>query len=161
MALEDFAKARYSLKQANVPDTGLVAIVDPSVEYMFNTLTNLVNVSNNPRWEGVIGSGISSGMTFLRNVYGFDVYTSQNLKNSIAETISGLTTTVGVANLFFSTTPDVLPFVGAIRQPVKVDSSYEKDYQRDEYVTTMRYGLKLFRPENLVVVITDNDRVFV
>ena len=36
-----------------------------------------------------------------------------------------------------------------------VDSEYNKDFQRDEYVTTARYGVKLFRPENLVTVLSD------
>jgi hypothetical protein len=93
------------------------------------------------------------------NIYGFDVYVCQNLKNSIAETIDGRTTTVGVANLFFSAAPDVLPFVGAIRQAPKVDSEYNKDLQREEYVTTCRYGFKLYRPENLCVVLTDTNVV--
>ena len=102
---------------------------------------------------------MSTGMRFVTNVMGFDVYMSQNLKSGIAETIDGKTTTVGVANLFFSATPDVLPFVGSIRQTPKVDSEYNKDFQREEYVTTCRYGFKLFRPENMVVVLTDTDQV--
>lgn len=160
ISVTDFAKALYALQTANVPATNLVAIVDPSVEYTLNTLTNIVNVSNNPRWEGIVSSGISSGMRFVKNIYGFDVYVSQNLKSGISETVSGNSVTNGVANLFFSATPDVLPFVGAIRQPPKVDSEYNKDLQRDEYVTTIRYGLKLFRPENLVVCLTDNSQVY-
>jgi hypothetical protein len=48
--LEDFAYALYALKKANVPQTNLVAIVDPSIEYKLNTLSNLVSVSDNPRW---------------------------------------------------------------------------------------------------------------
>lgn len=161
LSLEDFAKAKYALKKANVPATNLVAIVDPSVEVQLDTLTNLVNVSNNPRWEGIITSGLATGMQFSRNIYGFDVYVSHHLKtNTSSETIDSVTAAAGVCNLFFSATPDVLPFVGAVRQPVKVDSEYNKDYQRDEYVTTMRYGVKLFRPENLVVVLTDTDQVY-
>jgi hypothetical protein len=159
IGVQDFAKALYALQKANVPTTNLVAIVDPSVEYTLNTLTNIVNVSNNPRWEGIIASGHSTGMRFVKNIYGFDVYTSQNLKNSIAETIGSKSTTVGVANLFFSAAPDVLPFVGHVRQAPKVDSEFNKDLQREEYVTTCRYGFKLFRPENLVVVLTDTDVV--
>jgi hypothetical protein len=139
--------------------TNLVAIVDPSVEYALSTLTNLTNMSNNPRWEGIVSSGISTGMKFLVNIYGFDVYVSQNLKAGIAETISGRTTTTGVANLFFSATQDVLPFVGSVRQPPKVDSEFNKDLQREEYITTCRYGFKLFRPENMVVVLTDDNQV--
>lgn len=160
IAPQDFAKALYALQKANVPVTNLVAIVDPSVEYTLNTLTNLVNVSNNPRWEGIVSSGIATGMKFIKNVYGFDVYVSNNLKTlSASETINSVTSAAGVCNLFFSATPDVLPFVGAIRQQPKVDSEYNKDFQREEYVTTCRYGFKLFRPENMVVVISDTDQV--
>ena len=159
MAPADFAKAKYALQKANVPMTDLVAIVDPSVEYALSTVTNLTSLSNNPQWEGIVRTGMSTGMKFITNIYGFDVYTSQNLKQGLAETISARTTTVGAANLFFSATQDVLPFVGSVRQEPKVDSDYNKDLQREEYVTTCRYGFKLFRPENLVVVITDTDQV--
>ena len=157
-AAGDFAKARYSLKKANVPDTDLIAIVDPSVEYTLNTLSNLVNVSNNPRWEGIVSSGIATGMKFISNVYGFDVYTSNYLADA-NETVDSVTTAAGKANMFFSASPDVLPFVGAWRQMPQVDSEYNKDFQREEYVTTARYGVKLYRPENLVCVLSDTDQV--
>jgi hypothetical protein len=161
ISVTDFAKAHYALKKANVPMTNLVAIVDPSVEYSLNTLTNLVNVSDNPRWEGIVNSGFApTGMRFIKNIFGFDVYVSNYLKQGVSETSDDGSVTNGVANLFFSAQSDVLPFVGAIRQAPKVDSEYNKDLQRDEYVTTMRYGLKLFRPENLVVVLTDNSQVY-
>ena len=161
MAPQDFAKALFALQKANVPMTNLVAIVDPSVEYALNTMTNLVNVSNNPRWEGVIGSGLSSGMRFIKNIYGFDVYTSQFLHtNASTENIGSPTTAAGaVNNLFFSAAGDAKPIVGAIRQAPNVDSEYNKDLQREEYVTTSRYAFKLYRPENMVVVITDVDQV--
>lgn len=157
-ALADFAKARYGLKKANVPDMNLVAIVDPSVEYTINTLSNLTNVSNNPRWEGIITSGIATGMSFVKNIYGFDVYVSNHLADA-NETIGGKTTAAGKCNLFFSATSDILPFVGAWRQMPTVESEYNKDLQREEYVTTARYGVKLFRPENLVCVLSDTDQV--
>ena len=159
ISVEDFARARFALQKANVPMTNLVAIVDPSVEFTFNTLSNITNVLNNPQWEGIIRDGISTGMQFKVNIYGFDVYVSQNLKQGVSETIGGGTygaVTNGVANLFFSAAPDATPFVGAIRQPPKVDSDYNKDLQREEYVTTTRYGMDLFRPESLCVVFTDN-----
>jgi hypothetical protein len=160
ISVKDYAKALYALQKANVPATNLVAIVDPSVEYALNTLTNIVNVSNNPRWEGLIASGHTTGMKFIKNIYGFDTYVSQNLKvNAASETIGSLTAAAGVANLFFSAAPDVLPFVGLIRQSPKVDSEFNKDFQREEYVVTCRYGYKLFRPENLCVVLTDTDQI--
>jgi hypothetical protein len=159
IAVKDFAEARFALQKANVPMTNLVAIVDPSVEFTLSTISNLVQIQYNPKWEGIVRDGMSTGMKFLMNVYGFDVYVSQNLKSGMTETISGTSVSNGVANLFFSATPDVLPFVGSLRQPPKVDSDYNKDFQREEYVTTSRWGFKLYRPENLVTVLTNQNVV--
>lgn len=147
----DFARAKYALKKANVPMTGLVAILDPSCEFTLSTLANLVNVSYNPAWEGIVRDGMSTGMRFLMNVFGFDVYTSNYLVNGVSETINSVAVTNGVANMFFSAAQDVLPFIGVLRQAPNVDSEYNKDLQRDEYVTTARWGFRLFRPENIVV----------
>ena len=157
IAVADFAKALYGLKKANVPDSNLIAIVDPSVEYALNTITNLTNFSNNPRWEGIVETGLAKQMRFVKNIFGFDVYVSNYLPKSQNETITA-TTTAGVANIFMSAAgPDILPFMGAWRQMPKVDGEWNKDRQREEYVTTARYGLKVYRPENLVVVLTDTD----
>ncbi len=160
IGLADFVDARYALQKANIPLTNLIAIVDPSVELAFNKLSNLINVSNNPQWEGIVRDSIGTGMQFRFNVYGFDVYVSQNLKTGIAETIGGRTATTGVANMFFSADSTALPIIGGVKQAPKVDSEFNKDYQRDEYVTTARWGFKLYRPENLVTVITDTDQVY-
>jgi hypothetical protein len=163
ISVSDFARARYALKKLNVPDTNLVAIVDPSVEYTINTLTNLVSVSDNPRWEGIVSSGIATGMKFVKNIYGFDVYTSNYLKAATDSALTNAASTPanqdfssvnGRVNLFFSAASNVSPFVGAWRQAPKVDFEYNKNRQRDEYVTTARYGVKLYRPENMVRVIT-------
>lgn len=161
--LADFAYARYALKKANVPDQNMVAIVDPSVEFILNTLTNVVNVSNNPMFEGLVRDGIATGMRFVANVYGFDVYTSNYLADvsdsALPErdgsTTKNYSTTNGKANLFFSASQTVNPFVGAWRQMPEVDYEYNKDFQRHEFVTTARYGVKLYRPENMVVVASD------
>jgi hypothetical protein len=161
MSVVDFAKALYSLKKANVPGQSLIAIVDPSVEYTMNTLSSLTSVSNNPMWGGIIASGIGSGARFSRNIYGFDVYVSNYLAAASSggqESISSVAVSdsaAGVCNVFMSAAdPMLLPFIGAWRQPPKVDSEYNKDFQREEYLTTARYGLKVYRPENLVVVLS-------
>ena len=139
MELADFAFARY-------------------------TLTNIVNVSNNPMWEGIVRDGIATGMRFVANVYGFDVYTSNYLKNTVADaalaerdgsTTNDFSSTNGVANLFFSADATANPFVGAWRQMPEVDYEYNKDYQRHEYVTTARYGVKKYRPEGIVTVVSN------
>ena len=165
IGVKDFAYARYALKKSKVPDRGLVAIVDPSVEYELSTLSQLTSVSNNPSWEGIIRDGATTGMRFIANIYGFDVYTSNML--SVVDATTGLTQAdgtagadlsagsgIGVANLFFSSDAATNPFVGAWRQMPEVDYEYNKDYQRHEYVTSSRYGVKLSRPEGLVTVVT-------
>lgn len=163
ITIADFARARFALKKANVPDTALVAIVDPSVEYTINTLTNLVSVSDNPRFEGIVADGIATGMRFVKNVYGFDVYTSNYLATATDSALTNKATSPGnvdfssvngKVNLFFSAAQTASPFVGAWRQMPEVDYEYNKDFQRHEYVTTARYGVKLYRPENMVRVIT-------
>lgn len=155
IAPQDFARATYALQKASVPMTQKVAIVDPSVEYTLSTLTNLVNVSNNPQWEGVVRDGIATGMRFRMNVYGWDVYVSNWLPRGITETIDGDTVTAGVANYFFSTTGDANPFIGAVRQSPRVESERNKDYQRDEFVVTARWGFGFYRPEALVTILTN------
>jgi hypothetical protein len=49
--------------------------------------------------------------------------------------------------------------LGHIRQYPKVESERNKDMQRDEYVTTARWGFKNYRPENTVIVLSDTDQV--
>lgn len=156
----DFAKARYSLQMANVPLTNLVAIVDPSVEYKLSTQANIVNLMTpQPQWQRIVNEGGLTGMSFKYNLYGFDVYVSQYLKSGLTDAIGGKTAGAGVANVFFSAAPDLLPVVGLVRQAPKVDSEYNKDFQREEYVTTCRYGFKTYRPENAIVVVTDTDQI--
>lgn len=160
LAFKDFAKARYALKRANVPDTNLIAIVDPSVEYTFNTLAPTLDVTYNPMWDGIISDGIATGMKFSRNIYGFDVYVSNYLFETTAdETIDGATASAGSkANIFFSAAAGMeKPFIGAMRQAPKVDGEYNKDFQREEYVTTARWGVKLYRNENFITILTETD----
>jgi hypothetical protein len=76
------------------------------------------------------------------------------LPNAAADANQDFSSVNGKANLFFSAASNVMPFVGAWRQAPKVDFEYNKNKQRDEYVTTARYGVKLYRPENMVRVVT-------
>lgn len=151
----DFARAKLSLQKANVPLVGLVAVVDATTAYVLETLTNLVNVSNNPMWEGIIAQGITdnTGMRFVKNVYGFDVYTSNFVDSLGAETLETVDATGFAANMFFSTADtEVLPFVGAWRRMPRIMSWRDDDLETDYYQLSARYGLKLYRPENLVTV---------
>jgi hypothetical protein len=157
LAFADLAAAHYALTKANVPLVNLVGIVDPSVAYTLQTQANTVNLlSPMPMWESVIKEGAVSGFKFRFNLYGFDIYVSNYLPRGISETVNSVAVTNGVANYFFSAAPgDTLPWVGGFRQMPTVYSEFNKDLQQEEYLTIAEYGFKLYRPENMVVVLTD------
>lgn len=160
LALDDFAKAKYALDKA-AAFGARVAIIDPSQEYVFNTLVGAQAFSNNPAFQGVVQTGFSdSGMRFIRNFFGFDVYVSNFLDtptdsaiNADARGSVSLPATP-VSNIFMATGGDLTPFVGAYRQMPRVEYERNKDLRRDEYVMNARFGLKLYRPECLVSIIT-------
>lgn len=156
ISFTDFAKARYALTKANVPLQNLCAIVDPSVAYTLETQTNVVNLmSPQPTWNNIPQEGIVTGFKFRFNIYGFDVYESNYLPAISTETINGTTVTTGVANYFFSAASgDTQPWVGAFRQMPTVYSEFNKDLQQEEFLTIAEWGFKLYRPENMVTVLT-------
>jgi hypothetical protein len=156
LTLNDLAAARFSLKKANVPMRDLVAIVDPSVIYSIQTQTNLVNlITPDPKWQRITSDGAETGFKFEMNVFGFDLYSSNYLPAISSETISSVTVTTGVPNYFFSAAPgDTLPIVGAFRQMPTVYSEFNKDLQQEEYLTITEYGFKLYRPENMISILT-------
>lgn len=161
LSLKDFMLAEYALRKANVPMRNLVAIIDASAAYAIENSTNAVNLlSPMPKWGDMVHNGLVSGFQFRFNIYGFDVYVSNYLPRDISETVDSVTVTTGVANLFFSAEPgNTLPWIAAFRQMPTVQSEYNKDLQQTEFLTICEYGVQVFRPENLVVVLTDTDQV--
>ena len=168
--LADFEYAKLALMKANVPLTNLVALVPSEVAFKMSTLTNLVDVSNNPMWEGIITQGmLSTGTRFLRNIFGFDVYVTERLPSSGSLTNvpnalvhrdgstagPNFNSVAGKPCLFFSAAAgDIVPWIGAFRQEPTIDMKYNMDYQRHEMVTTARYNTKIQRPENMVIAHT-------
>lgn len=102
MTVKDIHRARFALQKAMCPMTNLVGIVDPSVTYQLGQQANLVNLlTPDPQWQSIIKTGVSTGMRFMFNIAGFDIYESNWLKrNTSSETINGLTAAAGVHNLF-------------------------------------------------------------
>lgn len=161
LSLNDFAKAKFALDKAQAHGPR-VAVVDPSQEYVLNVSTQ-VQTSENPRFEGILNTGFVDGVTgmrFIRNIYGFDVYVSNFLPaptEAAASTINSVAVPSNpVANIFMTVGGDLTPFVGAYRQLPRVEYERNKDLRRDEYVMNARFGLKLYRPECMVVVISKN-----
>lgn len=161
ITISDFAKAQYALTKAQVPLTNLVAVVDPSVAYTLATQANMVNLmSPQQMWADVARDGIVTGFKFRFNVFGFDIYVSNYLPGGISETINAVAVTNGVANYFFSATPgDTCPWIGGFRQMPTVYSEFNKDLQQTEYLTIAEYGFKLYRPENMVIILTSTSAV--
>lgn len=161
LAIKDFFLAEYALRKANVPMRNMIAIVDPSVAFAFENSTNAINLlSPMPKWGNMVNEGLVSGFQFRFNIAGFDVYISNYLPRDIVETINGRSVTVGVANIFFSAEPgDTTPFIAAFRQMPTVYSEFNKDLLQTEFLTVTEYGVQVFRPENLIVVLTDTDQV--
>ena len=157
LALDDFAKAKYALDKAQAGGTR-VAIIDPSQEYVFNNLVGAQAFQNNPAFGGIVNGGFVNevtGMRFIRNIFGFDVYVSNFLATPTDTTIDSVSVPAApVTNIFMSVGGDLTPFVGAYRQLPRVEYERNKDLRRDEYVMNARFGLKLYRPECLVGVIT-------
>ena len=156
ITLADFQKAQYALTKANVPLVNLCAVVDPSVAYTLATQANLVNLlTPEPMWSGVARDGIMTGFKFRFNIFGFDIYVSNYLPAIASETVNSIAVTNGVANYFFSATPgDTTPWIGGFRQMPTVYSEFNKDLQQEEYLTIAEYGFKLYRPENMVIILT-------
>lgn len=155
LSLDDFAKAKYALDKASAYGAR-VAIIDPSQEFVFNKLVGAQAFSNNPAFGGVVQTGFSdSGMRFIRNFFGFDVYVSNFLATPADTTINSISVPASpVTNIFMSTGGDLTPFVGAYRQMPRVEFERNKDLRRDEYVMNARFGLKLYRPECIVSILT-------
>src|SRR6185312_2888366 len=133
ITLADFQKAQYALTKAN-----LVNLLSPM-----------------PMWGDVTRDGLTTGFKFKFNIFGFDIYTSNYLPAIASETVNSVTVTSGVANFFFSATPgDTTPWIGGFRQQPTVYSEFNKDLQQEEYLTIAEYGFKLYRPENMVIILT-------
>lgn len=162
LALDDFAKAKFALDKAQAGGSR-VAIIDPSQEYVFNQLVGAQAFINNPQFGGIVNGGFVSevtGMRFVKNIFGFDVYVSNFLATPTDTAINAdargsvSTPATPVTNVFMSVGGDLTPFVGAYRQMPRVEYDRNKDMRRDEYVMNARFGLKLYRPECLVSVIS-------
>jgi hypothetical protein len=157
LSLDDFAKAKFALDKAQAGGTR-VAIIDPSQEYVFNKLVGAQAFTNNPQFGGIVNGGFVNdvtGMRFIKNIFGFDVYVSNFLAAPTDSAVDGVSTPSSpVTNLFMSVGGDLTPFVGAYRQMPRVEYERNKDLRRDEYVMNARFGLKLYRPECLVSVIS-------
>ena len=152
----------WAFNKANAPEEGRIAVVDPIVALTFDTLTNLVNVSNNPMFEGMVTEGFRRNRRFVRNVHGWDIWVSNRLPDIASETIDGgpqdTSTAIssnGVANIFMCVADDMTkPLMGAWRRMPRIEGERNVQKRRDEFHTTARWGFGVQREETLGVIVT-------
>lgn len=164
---EDFLFATVGLTKAMY--TGpLVAIIPTYQQYKIGSLPNLQkSLQFNPKWEGIVKDGVSSGMKFAFNIMGVDVYTSEFLPESNETGLKdrdGKKTSSAVSNaalgVVFANIPERRPFRMAWRQMPKFEGEWNMHKQREEYVTTARYGVGVGDKENMVVIQCANNGKF-
>ena len=164
VTLQDFIAMKLAFDKANAPAAGRVVIVDPIVEASLNSLQNLVNVSNNPMFEGMVTEGFARDHKFVKNIFGWDVYTSNFLPTLTAtETINasayGLandTAEVGdVANVFMCIADDSCkPIMHAWRRAPKTEGWRDQEDRADKFQVTSRFGFGAQRVDTLGVLLT-------
>ncbi len=164
MSLSDFIAMKLAFDKAKVPAGGRIAIVDPLVEATINSLTNLVNVSNNPMFEGMVTDGFARDHKFVRNIFGFDIYTSNFLPvktateaiNASTYGLANTTAAVGdVSNVFMCVADDTTkPIMHAWRRQPKTEGWRDPENRGDNFQVTSRFGLGAQRVDTLGVILT-------
>ena len=162
MAENDLIDMRLAFDKANVPMAGRIGIVDPVVAATFSkliTLTSSVDHSRNPTFQSLLESGFANEHEFAMRIHGWDLWTSNLLPTVAAGTdIDGTLsiTAAGISNIFMSILDDnTKPVMVAWRQQPKVEGERNKDRQRDEFVTTARWGVGVQRLDTLGVIVSD------
>lgn len=162
ITIEDFLYAKLAFDKANVPAEGRIFIVDPICEATINNLTGISDVTYNPMFQGMITTGFARDRKFLRNIFGFDIWTSNRLPRITSEAITPGTgspgdtsITNGVNNIAMCIADDTCkPFMGAIRRMPRVEGKRNISKRRDEFHLSARWGFAPQRAESLISVIT-------
>lgn len=149
---------RLAFDKANVPNQGRVFIADPVVEATLNKLVN-ITTDVTPFAESILRSGMSSGMRFVGQLYGFDIVLSNRLPTG---NFGDGTTSVtgGVANIAMCVLDDQCkPVMAAWRRQPRVEGERNKDLRRDEFVVSARWGIGIQRVDTLGVIITSASNI--
>lgn len=164
ITMADFIAMKLAFDKANVPMGGRIAIVDPIVEATLNGLTNIVNVSNNPMFEGIITEGFARDHKFVRNIFGWDIYTSNRLPVKTATEaldassygLANDTAEIGdVANVFMCVADDTCkPLMHAWRRMPQTEGWRDSETREDKYQVTSRFGFGAQRVDTLGIILT-------
>ena len=164
MSMSDFIAMKLAFDKAGAPMGGRIAIVDPIVEATINSLTNLVNVSNNPMFEGMVTEGFARDHKFIRNIFGWDIYTSNRLPvktateaiNASTYGLANTTAQVGdVTNIFMCIADDATkPIMHAWRRMPSTEGWRDQEARGDKFQVTSKFGFGAQRLDTLGVILT-------
>lgn len=152
-SLDHLIEMRLAFDKANVPDAGRVVFVDPVVEA---TLNKKVSITNDvtPFAEAILRNGLARGQRFFSNWFGWDMMTSNRLYKGAAD--DGTTSMAsGVFNLFMCVLDDQCkPMMGAWRRMPRAEGERNKDYRRDEFTVSARWGWGVQRIDTMGCIVT-------
>ena len=164
MTLEDLLTMQYAFDEADVPQEGRVAIVPPVVAASLNSLANLVNVSNNPMFEGIVTTGFQRSHKFVRNIFGWDIWTSTRLPrktatealNAASYDLANDTAEIGdIASVFMCVADDnCKPVMHAWRKQPAVEGWRDHELRQDKFQTVSRFGFAGQRLDTVGVIWT-------
>lgn len=151
--IAQLVRMRLAAEKANVPAMGRVFIVDPVAEATLNLKVSITNDVTQFA-AAIMERGLSTGMRFINNWYGWDIMTSNRLHRGSAN--DGTTT---IADAVFNIGMCILddqtkPIMGAWRRMPSVEGGRNKDNRRDEFVDTARYGFGVQRIDTLFCIAT-------
>ncbi len=164
--VEDFALAMLALNKSSALDESACAHIDGTFLYRLQLIGALQNSQTYSGSElvkegGMSGSVISAAKGTRSNVgriSGFNVFTNNSLNYAISQSVTATaapwatgTVTTGYANMFLGREA----LVGAIRTQPEVEMFRDYNHGQDVWYTKMRWTVKLYRPESLVVCLTD------
>jgi hypothetical protein len=157
MVLADIQKAKLALDKASVPASGRRMFIDPITTYNLQQTSNVI-------MQTVYGSNefLKEGMSGTRQVgrfAGFDLFESLFLDVVASESITATAPNSGALTSNSTSHANMAcafeAFIGAMRAMPDMNNWYDNNTRSDVYHVTMRYGIKLYRPESLVVVLSD------
>lgn len=145
---------KLAFDKANVPNGGRIAILDPTAGA---SLSKKVGITHDvtPFGEKILENGFARDHNFIMNLFDWNVITSNRLdKGAFSDGTTAVTT--GVANVCMSVLDDqTKPIMAAWRRMPRVEGERNKDWRRDEFVTSARWGFGPQRVDTLGVIITD------
>lgn len=156
MEVQDLIDLKLSFDKAQVPYAGRIGVIDPVVEATLNAKwQGTYNVDSNQMMQEILEGGFGRDHTFVMNIFGWNLMTSNRLPAIASETVGNGSVTGGVANIFMCIIDDnCKPLMVAWRQQPRVEGDRNKDRKRDEFVLTARMGFGVQRVDTLGVILT-------